>query len=230
MLFSSAVCVTLLCFMGMSSALTPQVLSVSPKLPSMGLKAGFFDFMTPRSSAMKQTKIDVEEVKVNMISLAHGTQNGVKASKETRVAMAELVAQLERANPTKKLTSSTLIDGDWKLLFTTNDGSSAGKVGPFMGTVTQEVDLSSSYYDNVVTLGPLRGRLSATWNVESSTVWTVEFQTLVLSLFNVPIKSQKLSAVGTWRMTFLDDDMRVLYAQGGKNVKKENMYVLTRMG
>jgi len=181
---------------------------------------------TPSSGT--KSSVNTQAVKATIRKLAKGTQNGVKASETTREAMAALVADLEKVNPTKKLTSSSLIDGDWALLYTTNDGSSAGKLGPFVGTVFQEVDLDSAVYDNVVALGPLTGRLKATWSVESNTQWTVKFQTLVLSLFGIPLKQQELSAVGTWRMTYLDEDFRILYAQGGKNIKKENVYILAK--
>ena len=39
------------------------------------------------------------------------------------------------------------------MVFTTNDGSSAGKVGPFVGKVEQAIDLSSKEYTNFVKLG-----------------------------------------------------------------------------
>jgi hypothetical protein len=33
---------------------------------------------------------------------------------------------------------------------------------------------------------------------------------------------------GIWRMTYIDQNMRVLYAIGGKNTVKENVYVLIK--
>ena len=34
--------------------------------------------------------------------------------------------------------------------------------------------------------------------------------------------------VGTWHMSYLDDNMRILYAIGGKNTVVENVYILTK--
>lgn len=168
------------------------------------------------------------QLKEQLRSLTRGTKNGVEASATLRTEIAGLVTQLERTNKVKKLTSSPLIGGNWKLLFTTNDGSSAGKIGPFVGDVFQEVDLDKRSYNNLVNLGPLTGRLTATWDNLSDQLWKVKFQELDLILFGLKLKTSPLSAEGTWRMTYLDEDLRILFAKGGKNLEKENIYILSK--
>ena len=37
-----------------------------------------------------------------------------------------------------------------------------------------------------------------------------------------------LMYAGIWRTTYLDEDFRILYATGGKNTVKENVYILTK--
>uniref|UniRef100_A0A7S4DWF7 Plastid lipid-associated protein/fibrillin conserved domain-containing protein n=1 Tax=Lotharella globosa TaxID=91324 RepID=A0A7S4DWF7_9EUKA len=183
-----------------------------------------FPFLQPKSSA------DVESLKTAIREKSKGTNNGVDASPARREEIAELLQELEAANPTRKLTSSPLISGSWKLLYTTNDGSSAGKIGPFVGDVVQNVELQDGEYVNIVSLanGAFRGVLTATWDNVSDKLWKVKFKDIKLELFGVVLQEKELPATGTWRMTYLDDDFRVLYAMGGKNQEKENVYVLAK--
>ena len=123
------------------------------------------------------------------------------------------------------------MDGTWTLLYTTNEGSSAGKLGPFVGTVEQEINLTDGIYYNRVTLGPklVRGTLSATWDVKNAKLWTVKFQDITFELFGIKVLQKSLGGtVGTWSMSYLDDNMRILYAIGGKNTVVENVYILTK--
>lgn len=63
--------------------------------------------------------------------------------------------------------------GMWDLVYTTTSGSSGGKLGPFIGKVQQEVDIAEGLYVNYVRLGPLTGRLDATWEVINQKQWKV---------------------------------------------------------
>jgi len=42
------------------------------------------------------------------------------------------------------------------------------------------------------------------------------------------LQKSLLGSVGIWRMTYLDESMRILYAQGGKNTVAENIYILSK--
>ena len=70
----------------------------------------------------------VVELKNQIISLAKPTNNGLEATDETRENIIRLTKKLQTLNTVKRLTSSELMNGSWKLLFTTNKGSSAGKL------------------------------------------------------------------------------------------------------
>jgi PAP_fibrillin len=138
---------------------------------------------------------------------------------------------LEKLNAVSNIASSPLMTGNWRLLYTTNDGSSAGKLGPFVGRVDQDVDISERKYINYVRIGggAIQGALTATWDNRSGKLWTVKFQEIVLSVFGIPVTKKSLEGtVGTWRMSYIDDDLRILYAIGGKNTVKENVYILAR--
>ena len=193
-----------------------------------------FDFDTSGvTSILKRSKNDsripIHELKEKIRNLTKGTANGVKASDEVRSEIVEVVTQLEKASiPSAKLTTSPLLDGKWYLAYTENDGSSAGKLGPFVGEVIQEVDLQSDLYVNYVRLPPFEGALTASWEVLAKNKWRVKFESIKFSIFGIKITEQSLTATGTWRFTYVDEDMRILYASGGKNTKKDNLFVLVK--
>lgn len=192
--------------------------------------ATLFDFFQKKKSVDGQ-RLQLIKDEINL--LAKGTSNGITASDEIRSSISNLVKELESANPTPKLSSSDKVDGAWKLIYTSNQGSSAGKLGPFVGEVEQMISLKgndSPYYVNFVRLGGgiVEGALTATWEVISNDKWQVNFESVEFKIFGATLVQKQLSAVGIWRLTFLDDNFRILYAAGGKNVPKENIYILAK--
>ena len=169
-------------------------------------------------------------LKKSIQELCKNTQNGNKCSEENRKLIEDNARQLEKLNPTSKIATSNEMNGSWNLLYTTNGGSSSGKLGPFVGTVIQDIDMNSGSYDNIVALGNgiVEGRLTATWNTLESNVWEVLFQNLVFKVLGLKIIDKELKAKGVWKMTYLDEDLRILYAKGGKNTKQENIYILSK--
>ena len=186
---------------------------------------GGLDFFT---QSRKASKVDVETVKQEIKDLARGTKNGIQASEEVRESIKRLVSELESANTNSKLTTSRLMDGDWNLVYTTNEGSSAGKLGPFVGDVVQSVDLDQGDYINFVRLPGFEGALTASWDVLPKNKWRVKFEQIRFSIFGIKVVEKPLGAIGTWRFTYLDDDLRILYAAGGENTVKENIYILAK--
>ena len=140
--------------------------------------------------------------------------------------------------------------GSWFLLYTTNGGSSAGKLGPFVGQVEQYFSVNNNdkkeddYYINYVRLGNgiVQGALTANWDVISDTQWQVNFKSIQFKVLGVTLLEKELKARGIWRMTYLDDDLRILYASsssgaggaggaGGASdtvAPKENIYILSK--
>ena len=173
---------------------------------------------------------EAESLKKVLFQITKGTSNGIKASAEVKRKVAELVNDLETLNVVKTISSSPIMNGNWKLIYTTNDGSSAGRLGPFIGRVDQDIDVTGSKYINYVRLGSIvEGALSATWDNLGPKLWKVKFIDIEISVFGIPIKKKSLEgSEGTWRMTYLDDSIRILYAQGGKNTLTENIYILGR--
>ena len=91
--------------------------------------------------------------------------------------------------------------------------------------------MSKKFYFNKVLLfnGVFSGVLSATWDRKNNNIWIVKFQDIVLRLFGIVLTEKSLQGtVGTWRNTYLDENFRILYAIGGKNTVKENIYILEK--
>lgn len=167
-------------------------------------------------------------LKERIINLARGTANGLEASAETKSEIITAAAQLEATTRWSRLARSRLLDGRWQLLFTTTQGNSAGKLGPFVGDVFQDIDTSRGVYVNTVALPLVEGRLGATWDVTGPSEWTVIFQDLAFSVFGAKVVDKDLAARGIWRMTYVDDDFRILWARG-ETKTDENIYILQRV-
>ena len=184
-----------------------------------------------QSSESSSARLDkIEKLKSSIFEITDGTSNGVKASQKARDDISEIVSKLESLNTVKGIASSTLMDGNWKLIYTTNSGSSAGRLGAFIGRVDQDIDISSRKYINYVRLGGIvQGALSATWDNLSPKLWRVKFIDVAITVFGIPVTKKNLEgSVGIWRMSYIDENLRILYAQGGKNQATENIYILAK--
>ena len=188
----------------------------------------FTKFRASRASALGKPGVDIAALKQEIRGLATGTQNGIKATENSRVAINAAVRKLEKANQVRKLASTEKLEGSWKLVYTTNDGSSAGKLGPFIGDVVQNIDLGLEKYVNYVRLPLIEGALTTTWVALNDKTWKVKFESIKFAFAGITILKKNLRAEGIWRLTYVDDDLRILYAQGGKNNNTENIYILSK--
>jgi len=177
----------------------------------------------------KVSKVSSIELKDKIRALSRNTDNGIKADIKAKEEIAATVKLLEAMNPTKDLTSNKKLDGDWKLIYTTNEGSSAGKIGPFVGQVNQIISYNDKEYVNTVNIGNIVvASLAATWNKQSNSIWQVIFKNIEFRIFGFKIIEKPLTATGIWRKSYVDDSFRILYAKGGKNEVKENIYILEK--
>jgi len=114
----------------------------------------------------------------------------------------------------------------WNLLYTDSGGNSSGKLGPFVGAVTQafEPELGSGRYKNVVDLGPLTLELAATCSAMDDRTIKVVFDDLAVILFGVELLRKPFppGRAGTWRMALQGEELRVLYTNQG------NVFALER--
>ena len=89
----------------------------------------------------------------------------------------------------------------------------------------------------MLALPGLEARLGARWDVVDDARWTVIFENIAFYVLGLCLSKKDLNQKGTWRMTFLDEDLRILWsvsihpfyffrASGGK---AENLYILGRV-
>ncbi|CEL91638.1 unnamed protein product [Vitrella brassicaformis CCMP3155] len=178
--------------------------------------------------------VDAASLKREIGRIAKGKDNGIKVTPAEREKILSLVKQLESSSPIKAAAQSKRLNGLWRLVYTTTPGSSAGKLGPFVGDVTQMIDMDSDVYINYVDIGPVQAFLEASWDVLGPNRWRVKFQNIGFRVFGIPLAKNELKNVGDWRMTYLDDDYRILWARGSRqqpdaSAMPENVYVLRRV-
>lgn len=218
--------------------------SSSERVSSLSSKIDPFTFIPNVFRGGKDKKNENQQnAKAELLQQTLGTQNGIYATESQRRAVTSIVQTLEKLNTSafSSISTSTKLNGNWRLIYTTNEGSSAGKIGPWIGKVNQIIDLEGRAYQNVVTFGPsrlLQGSLRATWEVLSNTSWRVKFLDIEFKLFNaITVLKKPLQATGIWRMSYLDDSLRILYASGegvraeGRlttTTAPENIYILIR--
>mmetsp|Transcript_36863 Transcript_36863/g.85012 ORF Transcript_36863/g.85012 Transcript_36863/m.85012 type:complete len:471 (-) Transcript_36863:211-1623(-) len=136
-------------------------------------------------------------------------KNGVDASKDVRDSVETAVAHLEQYCPYKPATLP--ITGSWELLYCAAPGSSNGRVGPFIGDVTQIVRNDKDFV-NVVELfgGVVRIALSAERAVLDDNTFNVTFKELSVNIFGQELMRRPLQGEGQWKQRYVDETLRVM--------------------
>mmetsp|Transcript_4830 Transcript_4830/g.16838 ORF Transcript_4830/g.16838 Transcript_4830/m.16838 type:complete len:226 (-) Transcript_4830:336-1013(-) len=113
-----------------------------------------------------------------------------------------------------------VLDGRWRVMYSTAPPPSNGKLGPLPGTAFQEIDVAAGRYVNrlVVPPGPASGGvltavLDAGWTVAADDEWVVEFRSVEVALLGVGLFTKQFGGVTrVWRMTYTDEGVRVVRA------------------
>ena len=66
-----------------------------------------------------------------------GTANGTDRTDAQRQAVGDVLTRIEAFNEMDAPARADLTGTDWELLYTDSSGNSSGKIGPFVGRVTQ---------------------------------------------------------------------------------------------
>lgn len=176
-----------------------------------------------------------EETKRRLFdACSHVQPNGLKATVQQRLDILSLIEIMEASNPTRNPATSKLMEGFWKLVYTTAEtGGNVGKFGPFVGDVYQDLNPSQYLIQNIadVKFPPIRGVLVADQLVNDKTSWKITFDKLEVSVFGVKFIKKKFPAniVRLWEITYLDRDLRILRArQPEKSRDESQIFLLVR--
>ena len=145
-------------------------------------------------------------LKTQIIKAAKGTRNGVDADERKRATVAALCDELE-ARQDKQLFAP--LEGEHSLVFTTVAGGSSGKIGPFVGDVTQTF-IDDVRFENAVALGPLRLALQARRTPKDGQTYRVDFESLGVELFGFKLFEKAMGGGGAWKLRYVDDDLRIM--------------------
>jgi len=156
-----------------------------------------------------------------IIKATESTDNGVSATDVQVREIDALVRDIEKMNPTKNPSQSDSVEGTWRVIFSTAPSPSNGKLGPFLGSALQSVNLDTGIYANELLLGPnenapwINACLLADWDdIGDGNNWKVNFRNITLSLFGVDLFTKDFDE-GTsriWTTTFLDSEVRIVRA------------------
>lgn len=145
-----------------------------------------------------------------------------EAQKQTIKSIAQ---SLETVNPTSNPASSSLMGGQWRLVFSDSPGVSSGKVGPFWtGRVYQDVDLAEKLYYNILEVGAkekpwLKACLKATWKEVDASTWEVEFEDITIDVFGKSYVRQFNNVKRYWQISYLSSTVRIM--RGRRPERKE---------
>ena len=147
-------------------------------------------------------------------------KRGLVASEEEQDEVDSLTRSLERMNPTADPLTSDLINGQWKLVYTTSEsilGKRKNKLLQPRGAIFQTIDVISGRARNQET-SPLFNGVEAEIQAEGTSNVKVQFKTFwIFGL--IPIKAPE-TARGELEVTYLDNDMRICRGDKG------NLFVL----
>lgn len=181
------------------------------------VSAGLLDFFVrPKKPTVEQ----LNALKQELLDAIAPLNRGVKATEEDKEKVEELASKLEALNPTKNPVESPLINGKWKLVYTTSESILGAKKPEFLrpsGPIYQCIDNESLQALNIESW-PFFNQVQATLTPTSKSSVDVKFDTFkIFSIINVQAPD---SARGTLEITYLDDDMRISRGNRG------NLFVL----
>lgn len=182
-----------------------------------------------------------------------GTDKGRSASSSERAQIHSFLSDLESLCPLPEPARDPRMDGPWVVLYTDAPPPSNGRLGFLNGIAKQVIDLEGGRYRNELYVGGdgpdgdngawLTAVLDARWDEwdgvylddsasssddgvdHGATTWKVDFESLTLSLLGNKLFEQKFKAgtSRTWKMTYLDDDTRIVRA--GKTGRGEDDWI-----
>jgi hypothetical protein len=161
------------------------------------------------------------ERKAELLEVIQPLKRGLLASPEDQQEVESLVQALEKLNPTPKPLESELLNGRWKLEYTTSEsilGSNKPALLRPSGPIYQILDGPNLKAANKET-APLFNQVYADLTPMSTNKVAVQFKTF--KIFGLIPVTAPDSARGELAITYLDEDLRI--SRGDKG----NLFVLS---
>lgn len=166
-------------------------------------------------------------------------KNGLDTPEDISEQILDVCRQLEQQNPTRApVKNSKMMTGFWRMEWTNfaPAAPSSGKLGPFVGDVYQDVDLSENQIArNIlrVNFPPICGELAASTNAIDDSTLAITFQTVANKIGGVIPLGPKIDFEGRevrlWEHVYLDDEYRILYARRQEEEESRGfLYVMKR--
>ncbi|KAK9830153.1 hypothetical protein WJX72_010026 [[Myrmecia] bisecta] len=176
--------------------------------------------MAPRAALSAPSDTQRAQRKKQLLEAIQPLARGVQASQEDKARIEALARAAEQANPTPKPLASDLINGQWRLVFTTSQ-SILGTSRPWFlrpsGPIYQVIDAVNLKALNRETW-PFFNQVQARLTAESGSKVKVQFTQF--RIFGLLPVSAPPSARGELDTTYLDEEMRISRGDRG------NLFVL----
>ena len=127
-------------------------------------------------------------------------QVGLDASKEAQQSV-QAAAQALTAD-CGPAPAEVPLSGTYELLHCMSKGGSSGKVGPFVGRVTQQI-VDEKTFINQCELGPLKFALTAERKILDAKRIQVSFVETVISVFGVEVTRKPTKGKGVWEQLYV---------------------------
>jgi len=137
-----------------------------------------------------------------------GPPNGVGATEEQQTAVKDLASELQQS--CSSAPARMPLKGVWELLYSTAPGGSNGKVGPFIGSVTQTFVDDLRFVNAVELFGALKVSLEAEREVLDDSRIRVVFKDMAFSLFGLELFRKAAGGSGVWQQRYVDQELRVM--------------------
>jgi len=147
--------------------------------------------------------------KAELVSLCQDTaDNGVGASQERQEAIETAIEDLE--SYCMPAPAELPLEGVYDLLYCTAPGGSSGKVGPFVGKVTQTFMNGVEFINAVELFGAAKLSLYAERKVLDDKRIRVTFKQTAVSIFGTEVFRKDIEGSGVWQQRYVDDTLRVM--------------------
>jgi len=139
---------------------------------------------------------------------ADAPKNGVGTSEDLKDDIENAAKALEPSCQGQPARAK--LEGVWDLLYCTAPGGSNGKVGPFVGDVTQVFVDDERFKNEVEVFGILKLSLEAQRKIMDDYKIKVTFKQLAVSIFGTEVFRKDLKGAGVWKQRYVDEDLRVM--------------------